>query len=185
MPEDGFRRLLSPRVPPRAVAASRVPLWTTQRKFDLPMLAATIWIKSVQHSTREHDWSENTLDLGEDRPLLLVDDDEPFLRRLAKAMKKRGFRVETAALSPLALRSPQHCPRLCRWLICGLQGDGMVGCGPRCFCATNAPMRGVVGADDTGPSPPAVAAVKIGATELSCQTADATDMRQCAAAHGR
>ena len=35
-------------------------------------------------------------DLGPDRSLLLVDDDEPFLRRLAKAMEKRGFEVETA-----------------------------------------------------------------------------------------
>ncbi|MEO8241649.1 MAG: ActR/PrrA/RegA family redox response regulator transcription factor [bacterium] len=35
-------------------------------------------------------------DLGPDRSLLLVDDDEPFLRRLAKAMEKRGFTLETA-----------------------------------------------------------------------------------------
>ena len=35
-------------------------------------------------------------DLGPDPSLLLVDDDEPFLRRLAKAMEKRGFAVETA-----------------------------------------------------------------------------------------
>ena len=38
---------------------------------------------------------ENALDLVEDRSLLLIDDDEPFLRRLAKAMEKRGFEVET------------------------------------------------------------------------------------------
>ena len=36
------------------------------------------------------------LDIGPDKSLLLVDDDEPFLRRLAKAMEKRGFEVETA-----------------------------------------------------------------------------------------
>ena len=35
-------------------------------------------------------------DIGEDRSLLLVDDDEPFLRRLARAMEKRGFEPETA-----------------------------------------------------------------------------------------
>ncbi|MFB1024752.1 MAG: two-component system response regulator, partial [Octadecabacter sp.] len=29
--------------------------------------------------------------IGDDTSLLLVDDDEPFLRRLAKAMEKRGF----------------------------------------------------------------------------------------------
>ena len=31
---------------------------------------------------------DKALDLGEDKSLLLVDDDEPFLRRLAKAMEK-------------------------------------------------------------------------------------------------
>ena len=36
------------------------------------------------------------LDLGPDRTLLLVDDDEAFVRRLGKAMEKRGFEVEIA-----------------------------------------------------------------------------------------
>ena len=40
--------------------------------------------------------SNETLDLGPDPSLLLVDDDEAFVRRLAKAMEKRGFSVETA-----------------------------------------------------------------------------------------
>mgnify|MGYP003846556043 FL=1 len=40
--------------------------------------------------------SEEALDLGEDRSLLLLDDDETFLKRLAKAMEKRGFDVEMA-----------------------------------------------------------------------------------------
>mgnify|MGYP002867064643 CR=1 FL=1 len=35
-------------------------------------------------------------DIGEDRSLLLVDDDEPFLRRLTRAMEKRGFEPEMA-----------------------------------------------------------------------------------------
>ena len=39
---------------------------------------------------------QEDIDLGPDKSLLLVDDDEPFLRRLAKAMEKRGFSVETA-----------------------------------------------------------------------------------------
>jgi len=34
--------------------------------------------------------------LGDDKSLLLVDDDEAFLKRLAKAMEKRGFAVEMA-----------------------------------------------------------------------------------------
>ena len=32
-------------------------------------------------------------DLGSDRSLLILDDDEPFLRRLGRAMEKRGFEV--------------------------------------------------------------------------------------------
>jgi len=32
-------------------------------------------------------------DLGEDRSLLLVDDDEPFLRRLARAMETTGASI--------------------------------------------------------------------------------------------
>ena len=35
-------------------------------------------------------------EIGEDPTLLIVDDDEPFLRRFARAMEKRGFAVETA-----------------------------------------------------------------------------------------
>ena len=38
----------------------------------------------------------DTLDLGRDPSILLVDDDEAFLKRLAKAMERRGFSVEMA-----------------------------------------------------------------------------------------
>ena len=34
---------------------------------------------------------------AETQPLLIVDDDEPFRNRLARAMEKRGFVVTTAA----------------------------------------------------------------------------------------
>jgi two-component system response regulator RegA len=37
-----------------------------------------------------------TDELGADRSLLLVDDDKPFLNRLARAMETRGFEVRTA-----------------------------------------------------------------------------------------
>ena len=39
---------------------------------------------------------ETALDIGEDKSLLLVDDDRPFLNRLGRAMETRGFEVETA-----------------------------------------------------------------------------------------
>ena len=40
--------------------------------------------------------AEDLYNIGEDKTLLLVDDDDAFLKRLAKAMEKRGFDVETA-----------------------------------------------------------------------------------------
>ncbi|MBP1805125.1 ActR/PrrA/RegA family redox response regulator transcription factor [Rubellimicrobium aerolatum] len=57
------------------------------------------------------DHPSESLDLGPDPTLLLVDDDEAFLRRLGRAMERRGFRVEmagsvAAALSAIALRPP-------------------------------------------------------------------------------
>lgn len=42
------------------------------------------------------DHSSQIMELGEDKSLLLVDDDRPFLNRLSRAMELRGFLVETA-----------------------------------------------------------------------------------------
>ncbi|MCX8508382.1 MAG: response regulator, partial [Rhodobacteraceae bacterium] len=52
-------------------------------------------------------------DIGPDRSLLLVDDDTAFLTRLARAMEKRGFMVETAdsvvaGRDIVALRPPAY-----------------------------------------------------------------------------
>ena len=40
--------------------------------------------------------TRETAELGDDRTLLIVDDDKPFLTRLARAMEGRGFVVDTA-----------------------------------------------------------------------------------------
>jgi two-component system, response regulator RegA len=40
--------------------------------------------------------ADAAVQLGDDRTLLIVDDDRPFLTRLARAMEGRGFAVETA-----------------------------------------------------------------------------------------
>lgn len=42
------------------------------------------------------DGAAEQIELGEDRSLLLVDDDRPFLNRLSRAMESRGFDVQTA-----------------------------------------------------------------------------------------
>ncbi|OHZ43492.1 ActR/PrrA/RegA family redox response regulator transcription factor [Agrobacterium vitis] len=40
---------------------------------------------------------DGAADLGPDATLLIVDDDQPFLRRLARAMETRGFQVDIAS----------------------------------------------------------------------------------------
>lgn len=58
--------------------------------------------------------------IGPDKSLLIVDDDGPFLRRLARAMETRGFAVDTAeTVSEGIARSRPRRPNM-RWSICGL-----------------------------------------------------------------
>ena len=94
--------------------------------------------------------SERSLrDIGPDKSLLLVDDDEPFLRRLQRAMEKRGFDLRLEDGNGLdvveVLREKRPDAR-----IVVLTGYGAI--------AT------------------AVAAVKIGATDYLSKPADANDV---------
>ena len=55
--------------------------------------------------------AERVLDeIGEDNTLLIVDDDEAFCKRLARAMEKRGFAVETAESVDQGRRVAQSRP---------------------------------------------------------------------------
>jgi two-component system, response regulator RegA len=94
-------------------------------------------------------------ELGADRTLLLVDDDESFVKRLAKAMEKRGFIPETAesvaagrAIALEVVESLREKRPDCRIVV--LTGYGAI--------AT------------------AVAAVKIGAIDYLSKPADADDV---------
>ncbi|MCC1491182.1 ActR/PrrA/RegA family redox response regulator transcription factor [Cognatishimia sp. F0-27] len=119
--------------------------------------------------------AERTLeDLGEDRSLLLVDDDEPFLRRLAKAMEKRGFEVETAesvsAGSAIATARPPA------YAVVDLRlGDGN-GLDVVEVLREKRPDSRIVVLTGYGAIATAVAAVKIGATDYLSKPADATDI---------
>jgi two-component system, response regulator RegA len=51
----------------------------------------------MRHKSWEHGMSTLAApDMGADNSLLIVDDDKPFLLRLAKAMEARGYQVRTA-----------------------------------------------------------------------------------------
>jgi two-component system, response regulator RegA len=111
---------------------------------------------------------------GLDRSLMIVDDDEPFLRRLARAMEKRGFTVKAA--QSLA------------------EGREIVGSEPPAFAVVDLRLEDGNGLDIVeflrerrkdarivvltgyGAIATAVAAVKVGATDYLSKPADANDV---------
>ncbi|WP_407493841.1 ActR/PrrA/RegA family redox response regulator transcription factor [Pseudooceanicola sp. MF1-13] len=122
------------------------------------------------------------LDLGEDKTLLLLDDDEPFLKRLAKAMEKRGFDVETA--ESVAAGKAIVTNRPPAYAVCDLRlGDGN-GLDVVEVLREKRPDSRIVVLTGYGAIATAVAAVKIGATDYLAKPADATDITNALLARG-
>lgn len=114
------------------------------------------------------------LDLGIDPSLLLVDDDEVFLKRLARAMEKRGFAVETA--SSVAMGKAMAKARPPAYAVVDLRledGNGLDVV--EALRAARDNVRVVV-LTGYGAIATAVAAVKIGATDYLSKPADANDV---------
>lgn len=122
------------------------------------------------------------LDLGADTSLLLVDDDEPFLRRLAKAMEKRGFSVETA--SSVAAGSAIATARPPAFAVVDLRLEDGNGLDVVEVLREKRPDARVVVLTGYGAIATAVAAVKIGATDYLSKPADATDIINALLASG-
>jgi two-component system response regulator RegA len=120
--------------------------------------------------------------LGEDRSLLIVDDDEPFLRRLARAMEKRGFAVETAGTvaegrAIAATRPPAYA-------VVDLRLEDGNGLEVVEALRGRRPDCRVVVLTGYGAIATAVAAVKIGATDYLSKPADANDITNALLARG-
>ena len=114
--------------------------------------------------------AEDLRDIGEDRSILLLDDDEPFLRRLAKAMEKRGFEVETAG--SVAAGKAIATARPPAYAVCDLRlGDGN-GLDVVEAIRERRPDSRIVVLTGYGAIATAVAAVKIGATDYLSKPAD-------------
>ncbi|WP_269342169.1 ActR/PrrA/RegA family redox response regulator transcription factor [Sulfitobacter dubius] len=117
---------------------------------------------------------QDIADLGPDRSLLLVDDDEPFLRRLAKAMEKRGFEVETAGSVAAGKAIATARPPAFAVVDLRLQdGNGLDVV--EVLRDKRADARVVV-LTGYGAIATAVAAVKSGATDYLSKPADANDI---------
>jgi two-component system response regulator RegA len=121
-------------------------------------------------------------DIGPDKTLLLVDDDEPFLRRLAKAMEKRGFEIETAS-SVVAGRAIATA-RPPAYAVVDLRLEDGNGLDVVEVLREKRPDSRVVVLTGYGAIATAVAAVKIGATDYLSKPADATDITNALLANG-
>jgi len=118
--------------------------------------------------------STETLELGEDKSLLIVDDDEAFLRRLAKAMEKRGFEVEMA--ESVAAGQAIATARPPAYAVVDLRLEDGNGLDVVETLRARRPESRIVVLTGYGAIATAVAAVKIGATDYLSKPADARDV---------
>ena len=112
--------------------------------------------------------------IGEDKSLLLVDDDEPFLKRLARAMEKRGFEVETAGTVTAGRAIASARPPA--YAIVDLRLDDGNGLDVVEAIRNRRSDSRIVVLTGYGAIATAVAAVKIGATDYLSKPADANEI---------
>ncbi|MDJ1009427.1 MAG: ActR/PrrA/RegA family redox response regulator transcription factor [Paracoccaceae bacterium] len=113
-------------------------------------------------------------DIGPDNSLLLVDDDEPFVKRLARAMEKRGFAVETAETVAAGRAMAEVRPPA--YAVIDLRLEDGNGLDVVETIRERRPDSRVVVLTGYGAIATAVAAVKIGATDYLSKPADANDV---------
>lgn len=113
-------------------------------------------------------------EIGEDKSILLVDDDEMFLRRLAKAMEKRGFEPETAG--SVAAGKAIATARPPAYAVVDLRLDDGNGLDVVETIRAKRPDSRIIVLTGYGAIATAVAAVKIGATDYLSKPADANDI---------
>ena len=118
--------------------------------------------------------TEISAEIGPDNSLLLVDDDEPFLRRLAKAMEKRGFAVEMAG--SVAAGRAIATARPPAYAVIDLRLEDGNGLDVVEVLREKREDARVVVLTGYGAIATAVAAVKIGATDYLSKPADANDI---------
>lgn len=121
-------------------------------------------------------------ELGPDRSLLLVDDDVPFLTRLARAMEKRGFQTETAETVAAGKAIAQTRPPA--YAVIDLRLEDGNGLDVVELLREKRPDARIVVLTGYGAIATAVAAVKMGATDYLSKPADANDITNALLAKG-
>lgn len=125
---------------------------------------------------------EPNAELGADRTLLLVDDDELFVKRLAKAMEKRGFQPETAESVAVGKLIAQTRPPA--YAVVDLRLEDGNGLDVVETLREKRPDCRIVVLTGYGAIATAVAAVKIGALDYLSKPADADDVMNALLAKG-
>lgn len=121
-------------------------------------------------------------DLGPDRSLLLVDDDEPFVKRLAKAMERRGFLPDTAlSVAEGRAKAMANPPA---YAVVDLRLEDGNGLEVIELLREKRPDCRIVVLTGYGAIATAVAAVKIGAVDYLSKPADANDVTNALLAKG-
>lgn len=124
-------------------------------------------------SSSPADKERNDIEANEET-LLLVDDDGPFLRRLARAMESRGFAVETAETVSEGIAKAKSNPP--KYAVIDLRlGDGNGLDVIEAIRQAGADTRVVV-LTGYGNIATAVTAVKLGALDYLAKPADADDI---------
>jgi two-component system, response regulator RegA len=121
-------------------------------------------------------------ELGPDRTLLLVDDDEPFVKRLAKAMERRGFVPDTAQSVAEGRAKAQANPPA--YAVVDLRLEDGNGLDVIETLRERRPDCRIVVLTGYGAIATAVAAVKVGAIDYLSKPADANDVTNALLAKG-
>jgi len=118
--------------------------------------------------------TDNTLKIGPDASLLLVDDDEAFLRRLGRAMEKRGFEVTMSETVADGVKLARDAPPA--YAVVDLRLNDGNGLDVVEALHAARPDCRVIVLTGYGAIATAVAAVKIGAVDYLSKPADANDV---------
>ncbi|MEX0853695.1 MAG: ActR/PrrA/RegA family redox response regulator transcription factor [Bauldia sp.] len=111
---------------------------------------------------------------GPDRSLLIVDDDKPFLQRLARAMEARGYAVDTADSVAEGIKKVEAAPPA--YAVVDLRLNGGNGLDVIELLRRRRPDSRVVVLTGYGNIATAVTAVKLGAIDYLAKPADADDI---------
>ncbi len=135
-----------------------------------------------QQSTEVGEAGQGSIEDGQGRLLLIVDDDKPFRERLARAMEKRNFTVVSAesvkeAIASMATAVPEFA-------VVDLRLEDGSGLDVVAALHELKPSAQVIMLTGYGNITTAVAAVKAGAIDYLAKPADANDVMRALLAKG-